>query len=374
MRLLDVTDDTVNVQKSLLEELRTTACVVKYSAAGEELSRSALPPLMTVALHPCGHRVLLRLLLPPTATEEVHYLEPEDEALFLPHVANQSSSKKTAELRRREHLAFLRAPLLTLCGRHCEQLARSRCGSKVLQAALLLWHPPALIRCLARLVAGLPAEVGEEDDEEERAAVEEDGDYEDSQQGDYDHPEEEDEEGEALQEGDSEAQALLAELAEAEDELDAAGDRKEEEKKPEVALLPIEEDPVAHALLKKLLAVELALETGKGTGVDQALWESPHWQPPSISKKGKRKGSAKEEEEGGSVSRQLLRCLEERDCLPQWLRRNRPCFALAELFKVPSVSRSLFTLLDPHRKLLADQASQHVGGKLLNGLLIASVE
>ena len=38
-------------------------------------------------------------------------------------------------------------------------------------------------------------------------------------------------------------------------------------------------------------------------------------------------------------------------------------FAVSRVCTVPS-----------GRQLLADQASQHVGGKLLNGLLIASVE
>jgi len=34
MRLVDVTDDTVNVQKSLIEEIRTVQPVEKYSASG----------------------------------------------------------------------------------------------------------------------------------------------------------------------------------------------------------------------------------------------------------------------------------------------------------------------------------------------------
>src|SRR5690349_10287865 len=44
LRLVDVTDDTVNVQKSLFDELRT-APGEKYTATGD-LITAALPPLL----------------------------------------------------------------------------------------------------------------------------------------------------------------------------------------------------------------------------------------------------------------------------------------------------------------------------------------
>ena len=75
MRLLDVTDDTVNVQKSLLEELRSVTAKVQYSATGEELEASLLPPLVAIALHKFGHRVLVRLLQPTAQEEGSFYIE-----------------------------------------------------------------------------------------------------------------------------------------------------------------------------------------------------------------------------------------------------------------------------------------------------------
>lgn len=63
MRIIDVTDDTVNVQKSMLQEIRATQAQVTYTAAGEVLG-TPLPPLVKIMMHPQGCKLLLRLLSP----------------------------------------------------------------------------------------------------------------------------------------------------------------------------------------------------------------------------------------------------------------------------------------------------------------------
>ena len=55
VRLVDVTDDTVTVQKMLLEELKSVNAVEKYTATGE-LKAVPVPPLVSVATHRTGRQ------------------------------------------------------------------------------------------------------------------------------------------------------------------------------------------------------------------------------------------------------------------------------------------------------------------------------
>ena len=63
LRLVDVTDDTVTVQKSLLDEIKSPQPDIKYTATGEVIG-TPLPPLVSLAHHRHGHKLLLRLLAP----------------------------------------------------------------------------------------------------------------------------------------------------------------------------------------------------------------------------------------------------------------------------------------------------------------------
>ena len=63
LRLVDVTDDTITVQKSLLDEIKSPQPDIKYTATGEVIG-TPLPPLVSLAHHRHGHKLLLRLLAP----------------------------------------------------------------------------------------------------------------------------------------------------------------------------------------------------------------------------------------------------------------------------------------------------------------------
>ena len=74
--------------------------------------------------------------------------------------------------------------------------------------------------------------------------------------------------------------------------------------------LPIEEDPIAHVLLKRLLNLELSLETqgsedggdgdGSGTsGVDISMWMNPHKFP---EKKETKKGDKKNKKNKAAIA------------------------------------------------------------------------
>ena len=111
LRLVDVTDDTVNIQKSLLDEICGTAAVTKYTAGGQVVG-TPYPPFVSIAHHYFGRKLLLRLLAP-----HKRHLEPDEEALFVDGAA--TASKKSSDSRRLEHLAYIRHNLGTDCCKHC---------------------------------------------------------------------------------------------------------------------------------------------------------------------------------------------------------------------------------------------------------------
>jgi hypothetical protein len=259
MRLVDVTDDTVTVQKSLLEEIRSPMADIKYTATGEIIG-TPYPPLISIAKHRNGNKLLLKLLAP-----EKKCLEPGDETDLFATVP--TSSKKLPGMRRREHLAYLKAPLIQVCAQYAGDLIRCRSGGKVLEEVVRTFFPASALDSIARVFSGLEVDVAElnqedmkayegadddEDEEEEEEEEEQEGEGEE-EEGDNEEMDEEDgdEEGEE-EEGDD---AMDEEMAEEESAVPVP------KATPVVELLPIQEDPVAHLLLKKLLQFEVRSQT-----------------------------------------------------------------------------------------------------------------
>jgi hypothetical protein len=346
MRLVDVTDDTVNVQKMLLDEIRSTKAVVTYAANGEVVGES-LPPLVSIARHPQGCKLLLRLLSP-----QKQHLEPDEEELF--HQDNILTSKKTPAARRQEHLAYLRGPLLQVCTRYAAELARCRNGSKVLLEVISTYFPAKLMHKLVLLLSG--QEVVPEDEDEE-----EDDDDESVEDSDEDEEEEE-------EDGDDEEMDVVS----AEDEQDEDGDdqdgnfdddeesedrgsrgskkRKVSNSQEEVVTLALEEGMASQKLLRKVL--ELQAQTEKGTVEDSADWE----QVPSGG-------------EGDSsfypFACQLAEALGEAELYSSWVERNRSAFLLADLAAVPSAREEVLKALQQKALLATLKKQEHAGGKTL---------
>lgn len=251
LRLVDVTDDTVTVQKSLLEEIRSPLADIKYSATGEIIG-IPYPPLISIAKHRNGNKLLLRLLAP-----ERKCLEPGDESDLFATVP--SSSKKLPGMRRREHLAYLKVPLIQVCAQYAGDLIRCRAGGRVLEEVLRTFFPPSTLDSVARIFAGLEVQVAEINEEDMRAfdaADDDDDDDEDEVEVDADEEEEEAENDS----GDDDVEDM--EVYEEEEILmDEEADIEEAQPSVKVAsvaeLLPIQEDPVAHLLLKKILLFEV---------------------------------------------------------------------------------------------------------------------
>ena len=398
IRLVDVTDDTVNVQKSLFDELKSTTAAIKYTASGE-LIPGALPPLVSIALHRNGHKLLLHLLTPNT-----RHFEPDEEVLFTTTV---ETSKKTPELRRKEHLMYLRSALVQVCATHTEELMRSRCGSKVLEAVVTVFHPATVVEAVARVCAGL--EVAQfEGDEEEVEEGEGEGEY-DEEEGEYDEEGEEEEgeydEEEEVEEGDEEEvegseeegeedneevdEEVLAEMEEdlQEDKITATmKNTKKEVEVVETVKLPIQEDPIAHLFLKRMLQYEAAVETklNLATKKTQTLLKDEKFLS-IIHGNTENKNSNKNIDvviddslwidayksdtntDYISIGHQLLTIFKENDdLLTTWVSTNRSCFALVKLFSLPTLMVEILTILNKNNlTILKSNMDKSEGSKLL---------
>jgi hypothetical protein len=370
MRLLDVTDDTVTAQKSILEEIRSVSAKEKYTASGE-LMGVALPPLIQIATNKYGRKFLIRLLAP-----HLRHLEPNEDLLF-PDAS--LTSKKSPESKRREHLSYLRSAIISTFTNHADLLARSMFGSQVLYAALWAFLPQQLLKSLVCVYSNQPIEQVVSDEPEE-AGGEEDGGEEDG----YEDEEEEGEEGNATEDAiDGDEEEDRGEGGDEVPEVEEDDSEEEEEAEGEAAApapdaLPIEEDPAAHHLLKQLLQLQAAYEL-----VHASVPE------PSSKKKGKKADApvvappaptVKVDEtlwepsdgvdRGFHFAQELLSSLEEHDLLSAWVSKNRPCFALAETLKVRSATAQGKSLLSgPLGKLVKKAAAETPGGKVLADML-----
>ncbi len=141
MRCLDVVDDTVLMRKAVVAELAEHAA--------------------ELAVDPLGCRVLLQLLAPNTP----RYLGEAGAALLSKPC---TTSKKDPAVRREEHFKTLRGPLVAGCVARCDELLATHGGRGVLLEVVRKWHPAELCARLAELLPGdAPAEQEEEEGEEE---------------------------------------------------------------------------------------------------------------------------------------------------------------------------------------------------------------
>lgn len=333
IRLIDVTDDTINVQKTLLQEIKSTVPDVKYSASGDVLG-VPVPPLVALALHAQGSKMLLRLLSPAK-----RHLEPDEELLF---ASEPTTSKKSSAARRKEHVLFLRSALVSVVAKYAELLVRSRSGCKVLMETIEAFSPASVKDAVSRVLVGLPVnQIADEEEEEEQQDLAGDDDEFIDEEGEEAGEEEEFEEGDGAEDAlEEEGEEEVEEEEEADIENIEGNDFEEVDEEEDAddstsgkaaaapaVLLPVEEDPIAHSLLKSIVEFDKVVEgvvseTKARADVDRTLWEE-------------------EEAEGaGSVSLLILKNLQESEQVVSWCERNRPSHALSLLATVPSTKKT----------------------------------
>ncbi len=145
LRLLDVTDDTVTAQKSILAELQVLPKEVKQTVGppesddddedGENENKS---PLLDIALSDTGSKLLLLLLAKDDDSRKKYFDPSELEILrtnttIVENGEEVATSKKNPKTRRSELLQYMKKLLIELSESHTATLLRSRCGSRVLR-------------------------------------------------------------------------------------------------------------------------------------------------------------------------------------------------------------------------------------------------
>lgn len=144
MRILDVVDDSILVQKSILAEMN--------------------PELLSIALHSSGRKILLQLLSPM----DKKYLSTDDLALLEPPMLPSQEDpsvkvvnyKKTPDARREEVLLGLLPKLVDMCIENAETLMRSKEGRDVIVEVAKRSESLELANSVAAAVVAQPS--GEE--------------------------------------------------------------------------------------------------------------------------------------------------------------------------------------------------------------------
>lgn len=345
MRIVDVTDDTVNVHKMIFEEICQTKAVIKYAANGEIIGES-FPPLVSIAKHRFGRKFLLHLLSPQKS-----FLEPDEVLLFANTQVN--TSKKDPVVRRKEHLLFLKESLINVTCRYIYDLVRCPNGSLVVEEVMKQWNPEKLQRALLSVYTNRSLDedilviedsmIGEEEEDGEREGAWENDDEDEQNEnldGDEDGDGDYDEGGDGIpmevdqleeEEVNEEELAKIDQLAKEEEEgckqghQDAASNASPP--KDEVAIY---EDVVAQLLLKRILSWQYEIEAKNITA------------PPDTTV---------------NFAVELAQALEQDDILSNWLKCNRSCFALCDMLKVESCKATLLQYLLPFKKEIKKNAA-----------------
>jgi pumilio family protein 6 len=154
LRLVQMTDDTVSIHKSVLAEILNAP-----SQEGSEASS-----LLEIALDTNGSKLFLMLLV-SSQEERIKYLDPYERQVLaenpcvLENGQETPTSKKNAETRRKELLNYLRKPLMELCTNHANELVRSLPGSRVLHQVFATFSPQEVVNAVVNVcVAELDVE------------------------------------------------------------------------------------------------------------------------------------------------------------------------------------------------------------------------
>lgn len=148
IRLVQLTDDTVSIHKNLVNEL-LTAPTIKDEVKGAVKES----PLLQIALSDTGSKLLFMLLIADKETRHKCFDPYEHSVLFPdPTIMEDGqevpTSRKDAEVRRKELIKYLREPLIELATKHTNELLRSKPGSLLLREVYAAYHPKELVQSL----------------------------------------------------------------------------------------------------------------------------------------------------------------------------------------------------------------------------------
>eukprot|EP00980_Cylindrotheca_fusiformis_P015430 scaffold4343_cov144-Cylindrotheca_fusiformis.AAC.8 len=140
IRLVQVTDDTVSVHKSVLNEILKS---------DDDVSGSEKPLLFDLATSDTASKFFL-FLLSGDAESRMKYFDPYERSILepIPEIKGVCTSKKDPEARRQEVLKHIYQDLIDLCINHTEALLLSLPGSRVLKEVYMNYSSEKLVRAI----------------------------------------------------------------------------------------------------------------------------------------------------------------------------------------------------------------------------------
>ena len=147
LRLIDVTDDTVAINKSVLAELQVNPDAKGDNEDGEG---SDISPILDLAISDTGSKLFL-LLLSSSDEKRRRYFDPMELEVLRTGATIQEggeevpTSKKNPDTRRTELLQYVRSLLIELCIKHPDELLRSTPGSRVLREVVASFPSQELV-------------------------------------------------------------------------------------------------------------------------------------------------------------------------------------------------------------------------------------
>jgi len=131
LRLIQVTDDTVSIQKSVLNEILT-------KPKDSDTESSAKNAILELVLSDTSSKLFLMLLVKDVETR-LKYFDPYERSILepIPTVKENGkeipTSKKDPETRRSQLLNHIKDPLIETCTKHVRELLNSLPGSRVMK-------------------------------------------------------------------------------------------------------------------------------------------------------------------------------------------------------------------------------------------------
>jgi pumilio family protein 6 len=144
IRLIQVTDDTVSIHKSVLNEI--------LAAPKDDEDGSEKPLLLDLAMSDTASKMFLFLL---TGDEEskMKYFDPYERSILepIPEIKGVCTYKKEPETHRQELLKYMRQDLIDLCINHAESLLLSLPGSRVLKEVYIHFSSEELVNAIMQV-------------------------------------------------------------------------------------------------------------------------------------------------------------------------------------------------------------------------------
>mmetsp|Transcript_28218 Transcript_28218/g.59686 ORF Transcript_28218/g.59686 Transcript_28218/m.59686 type:complete len:647 (+) Transcript_28218:147-2087(+) len=183
LRMVDVMDDTVLVNKMLLAELHQNL----DADSSKEQNEETPSPILDLILSETGSKLLLLLLVPkdalpitddstnPSSKRWQKYLDPyEREVLHqnptvIENGESVPTSKKDAETRRQELVVYLKDLLTDACTKHTEEMMRSTVGSRVLYEVCEAFPTEEIYSSILEACAESMEDAMSDDDDEQKS-------------------------------------------------------------------------------------------------------------------------------------------------------------------------------------------------------------